>query len=88
MNCFNSEDDCWVCMSALPPNVLQKLFAALRARNNRILMDGATNQRCAFSSDVESMFREQPPQNSFATHSPQKRTCAVQLELNRAHKLP
>src|SRR5262245_55864077 len=37
-----------------------KLFAALRARNNRILVNGATNQRCAFSSDVESMFREQP----------------------------
>jgi hypothetical protein len=37
-----------------------KLFAALRARNNRILVDGATNQRCALSSDVESMFRQQP----------------------------
>jgi hypothetical protein len=32
----------------------------LRARNNRILVDGATNQRCALSSDVESMFRQQP----------------------------
>ena len=37
-----------------------KLFAALRARNNRILVGGATNQRCALSSDVESMFRQQP----------------------------
>jgi hypothetical protein len=37
-----------------------KLFVALRARNNRILVDGATNQRCAFSSEVESMFRQQP----------------------------
>src|SRR4029450_11934743 len=39
-----------------------KLFAALRARNNRILVDGGTDQRCAFSSDVESMFRQQPLQ--------------------------
>jgi hypothetical protein len=44
-------------MSALS---VAKLFAALRARNNRILVDGATNQRCALSSDVESMFRQQP----------------------------
>jgi hypothetical protein len=42
------------------PECVAKLFAALRARNNRILVDGATNQRCALSSDVESMFRQQP----------------------------
>jgi hypothetical protein len=42
------------------PECVAELFAALRARNNRILVDGATNQRCAFSSDVESMFRQQP----------------------------
>jgi hypothetical protein len=37
-----------------------KLFAALRARNNRILQADATNRHCAFSSDVESIFRQLP----------------------------
>jgi hypothetical protein len=30
----------------------------LRTRNNRILPDDAANQHCAFSPDVESMFRQ------------------------------
>jgi hypothetical protein len=48
------------CSVRFPGECVAKLFAALRARNNRILVDGATNQRCALSSDVESMFRQQP----------------------------
>jgi len=52
-------------MPIAPTNVrfwgecVAKLFAALRARNNRILVDGATNQRCALSSDVEESFGSQ-----------------------------
>jgi len=43
------------------PECVAKLFAALRTRNSRILLDGAANQHCAFSSDVESIFRPPPP---------------------------
>jgi hypothetical protein len=67
-------------MSALPPNVLQNsLLHCERATIESWWT--ATNQRCALSSDVEWMFR--PPQNSFATHSPQKRTlgCTNQYPL-------
>src|SRR5262245_57529309 len=42
------------------PECVAKLFAALRARNNRIRVGGTTNQHCAFSSAVESIFRQQP----------------------------
>jgi hypothetical protein len=37
------------------PECVAKLFAALRSRNNRIRLDGALNQCCAFAFVLESI---------------------------------
>jgi hypothetical protein len=66
------------------PECVAKLFAALRARNNRILVDGATNQRCAFSSDVESMFRQQPLKIVLQHIPPESGHCAAHPSLHLA----
>jgi hypothetical protein len=38
-------------------NVVAKLFAALRERNNRIEANRPLNQYCALAVDIESMLR-------------------------------
>jgi hypothetical protein len=39
------------------PECVAKLFAALRASNNRIEANGPLNQYCALAVDIESMLR-------------------------------
>ena len=57
-----------------------KLFAALRSRNNRIRLNGALNQCCAFAFVFEFNIAHFGRQNSFATQSPRKRTLLASIE--------
>jgi hypothetical protein len=56
---FGSKTDILQCNRHVrfTPERVAKLFAALRASNNRIEANGPLNQYCALAVDIESMLR-------------------------------